>query len=290
MLDFPIVDSHIHLIDRARFSYSWSTGSPWATAAPRLNRSWTADDLTSYAKPYQVEGFVFVEADVDMPQYLAEAEWVAEMASNDSRIMGCVTCLPLEEGPAIESEMARIAALRPVRGIRRLIQNFSDSAIILQDNFVDGVNLLAKYNLSFDICIDHHQFENAFELIRRCPDVVFILDHIGKPDIQAGRFEPWHRHIREVSKLPNVVCKLSGVLTQANHATWTANQVLPYIAHVVNCFGVDRVLFGGDWPVLELASSYREWVDIVDQAINHLGASGKRKVFRDNAMRIYRLT
>ncbi|NIF56046.1 amidohydrolase family protein [Burkholderia sp. Ax-1724] len=289
MLDFPIIDSHIHLLDRTRFSYSWSAGSSWATGTTKLNRDWTADDLTSYAKPYQVEGFVFVEADVDMPHYMAEAEWVAYTASNDARIMGCVACLPLERGPAIEVEIARIAALRPVCGVRRLIQNQPDPDFVLQRNFLDALNLLPKYDLTFDVCIDHDQFENTIEMIRRCPSVSFVLDHIGKPDIKAKRIEHWCHHIRELSALKNVVCKLSGVLTQANHATWTQDQVIPYIEHVIDCFGVDRVLFGGDWPVLELAASYREWVDIVDRATDILDADDKRKIFRDNAIRIYRL-
>lgn len=289
MIDFPIIDSHIHLLDRKRFGYSWSAASSWATGTTRLSRDWTADDLASYAKPYQIEGFVFVEADVDMPQYISEAQWVESLATTDHRVKACVACLPLEMGAVIEYEMEKIASLPHVRGVRRLIQNMPDHAVILQQKFLDALKLLPKYNLLFDICIFHHQFPNTIEMVRRCPEVMFVLDHIGKPDIKANLANPWRQHISEMAAFPNVVCKLSGVLTEANHATWTRDQVRPYIDHVIESFGVDRVMFGGDWPVLELAGSYREWVDVVDWATSGMGTTEKRKIFRDNAIRTYGL-
>ena len=205
MIDFPVIDSHIHLLGQERFGYSWADG------APSLKRDWTPDDLAACAKPYQVEGFVFVEVDVDMPQYLDEADWVQSLADRDRRVMGCVACLPLERGKAIETEIARIARLPVTRGVRRLIQNQPDPDYVLQPDFLDAVNLLPKYNLSFDICIFHHQFPNTLEMVRRCPEVAFILDHIGKPAIAAGETEPWSSQIRELASYPKVVCKLSGL-------------------------------------------------------------------------------
>jgi L-fuconolactonase len=289
MIDFPIIDSHIHLLDRRRFSYSWNNGSSWATATTKLDRNWTADDLTSYAKPYCVGGFVFIEADVDMPQYFDEAEWVAHIAESDARIMACVACLPLERGVSIEPEIARMANLRTVRGARRLIQNMADSSIILQSAFLDAVRLLSRYGLSFDLCVDPHQLAHTIEMVRQCPSVSFILDHMGKPGVKENRLESWREYIEQIASFPNVVCKISGLLTQADHVSWKEEQVLPLIDHVIGCFGVDRVLFGGDWPVLELAASYREWVDVVDHATQHLTYADRRKIFRDNAIKTYRL-
>ena len=147
MIDFPIIDSHIHLLDRQRFAYSW------AKDAPALKRDWTADDLANRAKPYEIEGLVFVEVDVDMPQYLDEAEWIDSLAAHDDRVLGAVVCLPLERGAAIEPEMARIAKLKTTRGVRRLIQNQPDPEFMLKPGFLEAVRLLAKYNLSFDACI-----------------------------------------------------------------------------------------------------------------------------------------
>src|SRR5271157_394043 len=112
MIDFPIIDSHIHLLDQKRFGYTWSNG------APALKRDWTPDDLASSVKPYEIEGFVFVEVDVDMPQYPDEADWVESLARQDRRVLGAVVCLPLEQGGRIEPELERVAKLPVVRGVR----------------------------------------------------------------------------------------------------------------------------------------------------------------------------
>jgi L-fuconolactonase len=283
MIDFPIIDSHIHLLDQKRFGYAWAAG------APKLDRDWTPDDLSAYAKPYEIEGFVFVEVDVDMPQYVDEAEWVESLSHEDKRVKGCVACLPLEKGAAIEGDMAKIAELSVIRGVRRLIQNQPDPDFVLKPAFLEALKLLPKYNLLFDICILHHQFPNTLAMVRNCPEVSFVLDHIAKPGIKAGLVEPWRQHIGEMAALPNVVCKLSGVTTEADHASWTDEQLRPYIDHVIESFGVDRVLYGGDWPVSELAGTYRQWVEVLDWATDDMTPVEKRKLFRDNAIKTYRL-
>jgi L-fuconolactonase len=225
MIDFPIIDSHIHLVDQERFG------------TPALKRDWTPDDLAASAKPYEIEGFVFVEVDVDMPQYLDEADWVDDLASHDRRVLGAVVCLPLERGAAIEPEMARIAKLKAIRGVRRLIQNQPDPDYVLKPGFLEAMRLMPKYNLSFDICVFHPQLPNALKMMRLCPEVAFVLDHIGKPGIKVGLADPWRAHIREMAALPNVVCKLSGLTTEADHKSWTREQLRPFIDHVVECLG-----------------------------------------------------
>jgi L-fuconolactonase len=283
MIDFPIIDSHIHLLDQKRFGYAWAAG------APQLKRDWTVNDLANAAKPYEIEGLVFVEVDVDMPQYLDEAEWVDGLARLDPRVMGAVVCLPLEKGPAVEPEMARVAKLKSARGVRRLIQNQPDPEFVLKPAFLEALRLLPKYNLAFDICIFHSQAPNTLAMMRQCPEVSFVLDHIGKPGIKAGLLDPWRAHIREMAALPNVVCKLSGVTTEADHKMWTRDQLRSYIDHVIECFGPDRILYGGDWPVSELAGSYLQWLATLDLATAGFSPADKRKLFRDNAIKAYRL-
>lgn len=284
MIDFPIIDSHVHLLDQKRFGYAWAAG------APALKRDWTPDDLAASAKPYAIEGFVFVEVDVDAGRHLDEAQWVEDLARSDRRVRGCVACLPLERGEAIEPEIDRLAKLSVVRGVRRLIQNQPDPEFGLRPEFLEAIRLLPKRNLSFDICVFHHQLPNTLEMMRRCPDVSFVLDHIGKPGIKAGLIDPWRRHIREMAALPNVVCKLSGVTTEADHASWSREQLRPYIDHVIESFGVDRVMYGGDWPVSELAGRYTQWLETLDWATSQLTRAEKRKLFRDNAIKAYRLS
>ncbi len=283
MIDFPVIDSHIHLLDQKRFAYSWANG------APALKRDWTAEDLAACARPYTTEGFVFVEVDVDMPQYLDEARWAQSLADGDRRVMGVVACLPLERGKAIEAEIAAVAALPAMRGVRRLIQNQPDPFYVLQPGFLEALKLLPKYGLSFDICIFHHQLPNTLEMVRRCPEVAFVLDHIAKPAIRDGLTDPWREQIRELASHGNVVCKLSGLATEAEHKAWRREQLRPYIDHVVECFGVDRILYGGDWPVSELAGPYLSWLETLDWATSGFSPREKRKLFRDNAIKAYRL-
>ena len=283
MIDFPITDTHVHLLDTAKFKYSWAAG------APKLGRDWTVADLEARAKPYSIESIVFVEVDVDMPQYLAEGEWVQSLADSDQRLKGCVACLPLEKGPAIEPEIARLAELPVMRGVRRLIQNQPDPNFVLQPAFVAATKLLPKYNLSFDICIYHHQFGSVLNYVRQCPEVSFILDHIGKPGIKDGLVEPWKTHIREMAALPNVMCKLSGVTTEADHTSWTRDQLRPYIDHVIDSFGFNRIMYGGDWPVSELAGHYPDWLEVLDWATEGCTREEKLKLFRDNGKKAYRL-
>jgi L-fuconolactonase len=283
MINFPIIDSHVHLLDQQRFGYAWADGTP------ALKRDWTADDLAHRAKPYEIEGFVFVEVNVDTPQYLDEADWVDDLASHDRRVRGAVVCLPLERGPAIEPEIARVAKLKTARGVRRLIQNEPDPEFMLKPAFIQALRLLPKYNLSFDACIFHPQAANTLKMMRQCPEVAFVLDHIGKPGIRDGLIDPWREHIREMAALPTVVCKLSGVTTEAEHKTWTRDQLRPYIDHVIECFGPNRILYGGDWPVSELAGSYLQWLATLDWATAGFSPADKRKLFRDNAIKAYRL-
>jgi len=126
-------------------------------------------------------------------------------------------------------------------------------------------------------------------MVRQCPEVRFVLDHIGKPGIKVGIFDPWRADLKELASLPNVHCKISGVTTEADHKNWTREQLRPYIDHAIETFGFDRIMYGGDWHVLELAGTYPEWVEIVDWVVEGCTAEERRKLFRDNAICFYRL-
>jgi L-fuconolactonase len=283
MPDYPIVDSHVHLADPKRFGYAWTKN------APSLNRRVLPEDLMQAAAPVKIDRFVFVEVDVDLPQHIAEAAWIDGLARSDPRLGGMVAALPLESGKAIEPELDKLRELKALRGIRRLIQNQPDPDFCIQPKFIEGLKLLAPHDLVFDICIFHHHLPNAIKMVRQCSDVRFVLDHIAKPAIKAGIFDPWRQHLKELAALPNVACKISGVTTEADHRNWTREQLKPYIAHAIECFGFERVMYGGDWHVSELAGTYPQWVEIVDWVVKGATPAEKRKLFRDNAIRVYRL-
>jgi L-fuconolactonase len=281
--DFPIVDSHVHLLNRKRLGYAWTAD------APSLNRQALPADLFAAAAPVKIEGFVFLEVDVDHPQHLAEAEWVAEVAKGEPRLKGMVASLPIEKGNAVEAELEALRKHTIFRGVRRLIQNQPDPDFCVRPDFIAGLKLLARHDVSFDICIYHHQLPAVLRMVEQCPEVRFVLDHIGKPGIKAGLTDPWRQHMKELAAHPNVFCKISGVATEADHGKWTRDELKPYIAHALECFGFERSMFGGDWHVMELAIRYPEWVEIVDQVVVGASAEEQRMLFRDTATKFYRL-
>ena len=178
---------------------------------------------------------------------------------------------------------------KPLKGVRRLIQSETDPDFHIRADFLDALRQLPKYGLSFDICIRHDQLARTIEMVRACPETAFVLDHLGKPDVKGRRLEPWQAQIAELAELPNVVCKVSGLVTEADHAQWTPADLEPYVSHVLAAFGEDRVLFGGDWPVVTLAASYGRWVSTLDDLTSNLELGARKKLWADNARRVYRL-
>jgi L-fuconolactonase len=281
--DLAVIDSHVHLYDPAALSY------PWMADIPQLNKPHSPADFAAVCGPVRVEGFIFVEVDTAPGDRLAEAEWVTALALRDDRIKAIVAAAPIELGNAARADIENLRALPLVRGVRRLIQSEPDPDFCIRPDFVAGVRLLAEYDFSFDICVYHHQLGAAVELAKRCGQVRFVLDHVGKPDIRTGSLDPWREHIRAMAELPNVWCKLSGMATEADHQAWTREDLRPYIDHVVECFGFDRLMFGGDWPVSTLATDYPRWVDTVLWATDSCSESERRQLFRDTAAGFYRL-
>ena len=283
MPDYPIVDAHVHLYDPGVIRYGWMTGRAV------LDQQRLMDQLDAARGSVEIEALVWVEVGVDPGLYLQEASFVDSLARSDRRIRALVAHAPLERGTAVTPDLEKLAAHGLTRGIRRLLQDEPDDAFCLRAGFIEGVRLLARFGLSFDICVYQGQLANALELVRRCPEVCFVLDHAGKPGIRDGVMEPWRRYITELAALPNVWCKLSGLITEADHRNWNREQLRPYLDHVIGSFGCARVMFGSDWPVAEETHRYGEWVEIVDQALAGTAEDERRKVFRDNAIAFYRL-
>ena len=282
MEKFPIVDTHVHLWHPKQFRY------PWLKQVPPLNKPYLLKDYSTAHENLEVESIVFVQCDVHPDDGLKETAWVTSLAAVEPRIRGIVAWAPLEEGKQVAPFVEKLAEDTLVKGIRRLIQGESVDFCI-QPNFVNGVKTLARYGLSFDICIFHPQLANAIRLVEQCPNVQFILDHIGKPDIKNQLFEPWKQEIKTLADFPNVYCKISGLVTEADHENWTAADLQPYIEHVIECFGFDRVIYGSDWPVSTLASDYARWVQTLQDAVSGCTHEELRKLFYDNAIKFYKL-
>ena len=156
-------------------------------------------------------------------------------------------------------------------------------------DFVKAVQLLPDFGYTFDICIKAHQLPDVLSLVKQCPNVAFILDHCGKPDIRAGQLEPWKTELRQLAQYPNVSCKLSGLVTETEHETWQASGLKPYIEHALTCFGVERLLFGSDWTVVRLATRYDKWIALLQAITGTVSEAERNLFFYENIQRIYKL-
>jgi len=280
----PIVDAHVHLWNPEQFSM------PWLADIPSLNRPYGLQDYHEQTQSLHITAMVYVEVGVEPQETLREARYVAELAREEPRLQAIVAAAPVEGGAAVRAHLESLLAVSPlIKGVRRNLQDETEPDFCLRPDFVAGVRLLAEYSLSFDLCIKHWQLPGVIELVRRCPDTVFILDHLGKPDIKRQKLDSWQVHLRKLAELPNVACKISGIVTEADHEHWQPADLEPFVNVALEAFGEERVLFGGDWPVVLLASSYSRWYESLEALTAHLPLSARRKLWAENARRFYRM-
>ena len=277
-----IVDTHQHLWDLDLFRYAW------LEQFPVLNRSFRMDDYLAATRGLTVEKSVHLEADVDEPFMLDETSHVLRLADRaDNPLAGVVAC-GRPESKEFQSYLEKVLGHPKLKGIRRVLHTQPDE-LGQGETFIGNVRSLANHGLSFDICVLERQLPLATRLVSRCPEVTFILDHCGVPQVKDKVLEPWRSNLRELSRFSNVFCKISGLVAYADPDNWTADDLRPYIDHVIECFGWDRVMFGSDWPVCTLSASYRQWVDVLLSLTRGAGEENQKKLFHDNAVRTYRL-
>jgi L-fuconolactonase len=284
MPDFPIVDCHVHLWDPTRFRMSWLDTNE------RLNRPFLLREYREATAGIDVAAMVYLEVDMDPSYSLLEPGWVDGLAGQDARLQGIVANAPVEDGDQVQTYLDAIAPVGPrLKGIRRITQSEPDPDFCLRPGFVRGVQILRDYDLSFDICINYRQLASTIRMVEQCPDTRFMLDHIAKPDIKGGGLEPWRAQMRQMAAFPNVTCKISGVVTEADLDRWTVDDVRPYVEHALEVFGEDRVAFGGDWPVVLGGAPYRKWVETLEAITAGSSPAAQRKLWAENARRFYRL-
>ena len=278
-----IIDTHQHLWDLDLFRYSW------LDSFPRLNRSFRMSDYQEAASGLEVLKSVHLEADVDEPYMLDETRHLLALAKQPANPLDGVVACGRPESENFRSYLDKITGHPKLKGIRRVLHTQPDE-VGRGSTFIKNVAVLSEYGLSFDICVLARQLPIAIDLVRKCPDTTFVLDHCGVPRVKERDLDPWRAHISEIATLPNVVCKVSGLVAYADLQSWKVLDLQPFVEHVIASFGWDRVLFGSDWPVCTLSASFAQWVDALKSITQPAGEQNQRKLFLKNAMRVYRLS
>jgi predicted TIM-barrel fold metal-dependent hydrolase len=277
----PIVDTHLHLIHPDRLPYEWTAGIPQLAG-----RTFDYDAYLAAGEGCGITSAVFVEATTADPAEHDETAFVTRLAAAPgSAIVGIVAaCRPENEG-----FVAFLDTLEPpVVGLRRVLHVEPDD-VSRGARFRESLRSLPSRGLTFDLCVLARQLPIALELVEACPEVDFVLDHCGVPDIAAGKLDPWRDDIARVAAHANVACKISGLLLYCDPRAADAAAVTPYVEHCLDAFGWDRVVWGSDWPLVEMASPLADWVAVSRALVAGAADSDQRKLFSENAVRIYGL-
>jgi predicted TIM-barrel fold metal-dependent hydrolase len=277
-----IIDTHQHLIHPDRFGYSWCTGLPTLE-----DQAWRLAEYREAAGETGIEQTLFMEVDVDQPQMKSEADFFLRLAADpNSNIAGVIAaCRPEREDFPGYLESIRHPKLK---GLRRILHTQPDE-LSQSDLFAENLSRMAELDLTFDLCLLARQLDLAKTILRRTPNVQFILDHCGIPNVKDVELDPWRQQIRELAEHPNLACKISGLVAYCDPQRVSADAIRPFVEHCIECFGWDRVLFGGDWPVCNLTSTLGRWVQIAEEILAGEPLERQQKFFSINAERIYRL-
>jgi L-fuconolactonase len=275
----PVIDSHHHFWNFTEADYGWIPPE-WSM----IRRDFLPDDLQKEISAAGVDGVISVQA----RQSLLETDWLLGFAAQHAFIRGVVGWLPLSD-PAFETHLDHYAANPKLRSLRHVLQAEADDAYMLREDFNRGISSLTRRGLAYDVLILERHLPNTIAFVDRHPSQVFVLDHIAKPRIATGELEPWAKNLRELARRPNVACKLSGMVTEADVATWTPAQLQPFFDVVIDAFGPARLLFGTDWPVCLAGVGYGRWKQIVEQALSTLSEQERAAILGENAIRLYRL-
>jgi L-fuconolactonase len=272
------LDSHQHFWRYSAQEY------PWIKPEWPIRRDFLPGDLARALSGCGLDGSVAVQA----RQSLEETRWLLELADASPIVKGIVGWVDLRS-PCVEDQLAQFATHAKFVGVRHVVQDEPDDRFMLQKEFHRGIGKLRAFRLTYDILIFPHQLPAAIELARAFPEQPFVLDHLAKPRIVDGILSPWREQIRELADSPNVMCKLSGLVTEGKWRNWHPENFRPYLDVAFETFGPDRLMFGSDWPVALLAASYDQVFALVQEHLKHYGDGAEAKVFGLNAARFYDL-
>lgn len=276
------IDTHQHLLYPDRFRYAWTDGLPPLAQCP-----FTLAEYREAAKGCDIAGTIFMEVDVPETDSGAEAKFFCELAHDPkNQLLGVIA----SARPENENFPAYLDSIRDPKlvGLRRILHVVPDE-VSQSARFRMNVAALGAAGLTFDICMLARQLPLAARLADACPNTRLVLDHCGVPDIAGGGLDPWRANIRELAKREHLHCKISGIIAYAAAGAISPDTFRPYVEHVIACFGWNRVVFGGDWPVCNLTGSLGRWCEILDAIVAQESAANRARLFSENARAVYRV-
>jgi L-fuconolactonase len=279
-----VLDSHHHLWDTAELEY------PLFRNLPALAQPYRASDHVGEAEQLGITASICVEAASAGADPLRETDWLLAEADRSSVVAGVVAWAPLDRPAELESHLDRLLAHpgKPVLGVRRSFEQ-EEPVFPRRPEIAAGARLAGERGLVVDLVLFSPSLGATIDLVDACEGTQFVLDHLGKPRIREGLLEPWSTELRELAARPNVVAKVSGLSTEADHAAWRLDDLRPYVEHALSCFGAERLLYGSDWPVVELAGGHGRWLGVAGDLLAGLSEEDQSAIFRENARRVYAL-
>ena len=274
-----IIDTHHHFWKYSTAEYGWIGDD-----MKMIRRDFLPADLKKTLDEAGVSGAVSVQART----IVEESDWLLSMAEKHDFLRGVVGWVPLTEKD-VEKHLERLSAHKKFKGVRHVIQGEPDDNYILRPDFNAGIKKLLKYKLRYDILIFERQLKPSIKFVDQHPNQMFILDHIAKPKIKERILSPWREDMIALGKRPNVYCKISGMITEADHKQWTSADLAPYLDTALQAFGPKRLMFGSDWPVMLVAGQYKPWVELIKEAIKRYSTAEQEQILSKNAITAYGL-
>ena len=273
-----IIDSHQHFWKYHPQNHAWINED-----MKIIQKDFLPEELSSIFDKEHIDGCVSVQVD----QTEAETQFQIELAKDNPFIKGVVGWINLMN-PSIEATLEKYQDKPIVKGFRHILQGEA-KGFMLQPKFIDGLKALANNNYTYDLLIYHHQIPDALKLLKELDSFKIVVDHIAKPDIKNSHITEWEKNIKALANYPNVYCKISGMTTEADWKNWTAQDLTPYLDIVVEAFGTNRLMFGSDWPVCLVASSYHQWLRTVKDYFSTFTKEEQAKIFATNCESFYTL-
>ncbi len=273
------IDAHQHFWEYQPEDYPWITEE-----LSVLRRSFLPSDLAPELIKFNFDGSIAVQA----RQTLDESRWLLKLAEECSQILGVVGWVDLCSDQ-IDAQLTEFASHPRFVGVRHVVQDEPDDAFMLRPEFLNGIRQLKNHELTYDILIFPKQLEAALSLVEKFPDQPFVIDHIAKPSIKEGTLQPWKNLITEISKFPNVTCKISGMITEADWKEWKQEDMKPYLETILEIFPPNRLMYGSDWPVCLLAGDYSQVFDLAKNFIDQLSIQDQEWIYGRTAAQFYNI-